>query len=162
MIIGVMIGVAVMVAIDLANASASQAFNLSTEAVVGKATHQILGSPQGIPEEVYIDLRRSGLTRFAAPVISEYVTSPRLGGQPFHWPNNRMAFNLVQDIAASRLIFDCGVPLVHISGHGVASHLMTNIHEIEEYVQSRGDIGNYLCEIYRNFWSGRLTQNART
>jgi hypothetical protein len=39
---------------------------------------------------------------------------------------------------------------------------MTNIHEIEEYVQDRGAIGDYLCEIYRNFWSGRLTQNART
>ncbi len=83
MIIGVMIGVAVMVAIDLANASASQAFNLSTEAVVGKATHQILGGPQGIPEEVYVNLRRSGLTQQAAPVISIYVTSPQLGGQPF-------------------------------------------------------------------------------
>lgn len=39
MILGVAVGVAVMVSIDLANASAARAFELSTEAVTGKATH---------------------------------------------------------------------------------------------------------------------------
>ena len=36
MVVGVMLGVAVMVAIDLANAAASRAFDLSTEAIAGK------------------------------------------------------------------------------------------------------------------------------
>ena len=39
MIVGITLGVAVAVAIDLANSSASRAFDLSTEAVAGKATH---------------------------------------------------------------------------------------------------------------------------
>ncbi len=83
MIAGLMIGVAVMVAIDLANVSAGKAFTLSTEAVVGKATHQIVGGPQGIPEEVYIELRRQGLSIPAAPVVTEYIASPQLGNRPF-------------------------------------------------------------------------------
>ena len=44
MVLGIALGVAVMVAIDLANASASQAFQLSTESITGKATHQIVGT----------------------------------------------------------------------------------------------------------------------
>lgn len=88
------------------------------------------------------------------PRIIDRIVVIWLGGQPFHWPNNRGAFNLVQDIAASRVVFDCGVPLVHLPCHGVTSHLMTNMQEIEQYVQDRGAIGNYLCEIYRNYHPG--------
>ena len=47
MVLGITLGVAVVVAIDLANASASRAFDLSTEAVAGRATHQIDGGPAG-------------------------------------------------------------------------------------------------------------------
>ena len=46
MMLGIALGVAVVVAIDLANTSASRAFALSTETVVGKATHQMHGRPQ--------------------------------------------------------------------------------------------------------------------
>jgi putative ABC transport system permease protein len=47
MVLGISLGVAVVVAIDLANASASRAFDLSTESVTGKATHQISAGPGG-------------------------------------------------------------------------------------------------------------------
>jgi putative ABC transport system permease protein len=42
-ILGVALGVAMVIAIDLANGSASRAFELSSESVAGKATHQIIG-----------------------------------------------------------------------------------------------------------------------
>ena len=61
MVLGITLGVAVVVAVDLANASASRAFDLSTSAVAGKATHQITGGPQGLEENIYTDLRRAGL-----------------------------------------------------------------------------------------------------
>jgi putative ABC transport system permease protein len=83
MTIGIMLGVAVVVAVDLANASAGKAFELSAEAVAGKATHQILGGPLGIGEKLYSRLRRIGLDVPMAPVISEFVSSPELGGQTF-------------------------------------------------------------------------------
>jgi len=80
MVLGITLGVAVVVAIDLANASASQAFDLSTAAVAGNATHHIVGGPGGLDQELYTSLRRSGAVDIAAPVVSEYFVSPELGG----------------------------------------------------------------------------------
>lgn len=82
MILGITLGVAVVVAVDLANASASRAFDLSTETVAGRATHQISGGPQGLDEAVYTRLRLSGLVDAAAPVVTNYISSPQLGGRP--------------------------------------------------------------------------------
>ena len=82
MVLGIALGVAVVVAIDLANASAGRAFTLSTETVTGKTTHQIEGSLGSVEETLYARLQREGAADLAAPVISEYVTSPELGDLP--------------------------------------------------------------------------------
>ncbi len=68
---GVALAVAVVVGIDLANASAERAFRLSVDDVAGRATHQIVAGPMGVDEEVYGKLRRSGIAdaRSSAPVI---------------------------------------------------------------------------------------------
>jgi putative ABC transport system permease protein len=79
MILGIALGVAVMVAIDLANTAASRAFDLSTDAIAGRATHQILGGPDGLPEDVYTRLRVEAGVTAAAPVVTYFVTSPQLG-----------------------------------------------------------------------------------
>jgi len=68
-VIGIALGVAVVVAVDVANHSARAAFQLSVERVSGKATHQIEGAGGGIPEEIYVRLRREQGLRPAAPVI---------------------------------------------------------------------------------------------
>jgi putative ABC transport system permease protein len=83
MILGITLGVAVVVAVDLANASASRAFDLSTAAVAGRATHEIVGGPDGLDESLYVHLRRQGMIRVAAPIVTDYVSSPQLGGRPF-------------------------------------------------------------------------------
>ncbi len=82
MVIGVTIGVAVVVAIDLANASASRAFDISTDAIVGRATHQVVGGPQGLDDAVYTRLVRRGVIDAAAPVITEFVFSPQIDDRP--------------------------------------------------------------------------------
>jgi putative ABC transport system permease protein len=82
MILGIALGVAVVVSIDLANASASRAFDLSTEAVAGKATHQVIGGPGGLDQEIYVDLKTSAVQVPLAPVIQAYVVSNELGGYP--------------------------------------------------------------------------------
>lgn len=80
-VLGVALGVAVIVSIDLANASATRAFSLSSEAVSGRATHQVVGGPEGLPDSAF---RRLVLeTDFpAAPVVEGYVLVPRRPGQP--------------------------------------------------------------------------------
>jgi putative ABC transport system permease protein len=82
MIVGITLGVAVIVAIDLANASASQAFDLSVDSVAGRATHQIVGGPGGLDEAIYTRLRLAGAVDAAAPVVTDYVASPQLGDRP--------------------------------------------------------------------------------
>lgn len=82
MILGIALGVAVIVAVDIANASAVRAFSLSTEAIAGKATHQITGGVNGLREEVYSDLKRKGMDVAMAPVVGALVSSPQLGERP--------------------------------------------------------------------------------
>ena len=76
MVLGISIGVAVSVGIDIANLSASRAFDLSTETIAGRATHYISGGSQGVDDALYVSLRRAGLDIPTAPVITDYVTSP--------------------------------------------------------------------------------------
>lgn len=80
-LIGVALGVAVVVAIDLANQSARRSFTLSTNSVVGRATHQIVGGPNGLSEDVYADLRVAGV-RAIAPVVESHVADS--SGRVFH------------------------------------------------------------------------------
>src|SRR5437867_2607093 len=68
-ILGIALGVAVAVSIDLANGSALRAFALATEAVSGRATHQIWGGPSGLPDDVYRRLRVDVGVRRAAPIV---------------------------------------------------------------------------------------------
>ncbi len=83
MVVGITLGVAVAVAVDLANASASRAFALSTEAVAGKATHFISGGPTGIDEAIYTKLKRAGIQNPMAPILTAYISAPRLGSGLF-------------------------------------------------------------------------------
>ncbi len=81
--LGIALGVAVAVSIDLANESARRAFALATEAVAGRATHQILGGPSGLPEELYRTLRVDLGARAAAPVVVGDVASLDVPGRTF-------------------------------------------------------------------------------
>jgi putative ABC transport system permease protein len=83
LILGVAIGVAMMVSIDLANGSAQRAFELSTDAVTGLTTHRVVSaSANGLDESVYHDLRRQLGYTLSAPVVEGYVLTPDLGNQP--------------------------------------------------------------------------------
>jgi putative ABC transport system permease protein len=81
-IIGVGLGVAMIVAIDLANGAANRAFSLSTEAVAGKTTHQIVGGPSGLDEDIYVALRQQLGYRLSAPIVEGYVVAEELDMQP--------------------------------------------------------------------------------
>ena len=87
MTLGIALGVAVMVSIDLANASAARAFDLSTSAVTGRATHSIIGSAEGVDESFYVKLRTDPQWRSmqvqSAPLVIAYTASPQLGNVPF-------------------------------------------------------------------------------
>lgn len=82
LVTGVAIGVAMIVAIDLANGSAQRAFELGAETVAGRATHQITGGSSGLDETLYTTLRTEAGYRNSAPVVESYVSAPELDAQP--------------------------------------------------------------------------------
>ena len=84
------------------------------------------------------------------PRIIEKIVLVWLGGNALHWPHTN-EFNLMGDVLASRLVLDCGVPLVLIPCAGVTTHLRTTVSEIEQYVQGQGAIGDYLSETFKNY-----------
>lgn len=81
-VLGVALGVAMIVAIDIANTSALRAFDLFTESIAGRTTHQILGGPNGIPQDLYRRLRIDLGMRESAPVVTAYVQALTLDQQP--------------------------------------------------------------------------------
>jgi putative ABC transport system permease protein len=81
-VVGVALGVAMVIAIDIANGSANRAFTLSAESITGKATHQIIGGPTGLPTDLYTQIRTELDIRESAPVIEGYVRAAELGDQP--------------------------------------------------------------------------------
>src|SRR3972149_1908979 len=82
LVLGVALGVAVVVAIDMANGSARRAFAISAEAVVGRATHQIRGGPAGVPESLYRQMRVDWGIRDIAPVVEGLGLALDLDRQP--------------------------------------------------------------------------------
>jgi putative ABC transport system permease protein len=83
-ILGIALGVAVAVSIDLANGSALRAFALATEAVSGRATHQIVGGPSGLSDDVYRRLRLELGVRRAAPVVEGDIALAGERARTFH------------------------------------------------------------------------------
>ena len=83
LVVGVAIGVAMMVSIDLANGSAQRAFELSTDAVTGRATHRIVpAGPDALQDAVYVQLRQDLGYTLSAPVVEGYVLAEELGALP--------------------------------------------------------------------------------
>lgn len=81
-VLGVALGVAMIVGIDMANSSASRAFGLFTESITGRTTHQISAGPSGIPEDLYRQIRVELGWKQAAPVVTDYAQAQELSNQP--------------------------------------------------------------------------------
>ncbi|HKI46842.1 MAG TPA: FtsX-like permease family protein [Balneolales bacterium] len=81
--LGVAIGVALILSIDISNQSAERAFSLSSQMVTGKATDQITAGSGGIQDSLYRRLRLN-LRVPMAPVVETYVQTPDHPGYTLH------------------------------------------------------------------------------
>ena len=82
LILGILLGVAVVIAVDYANESAKKALELSTQSITGKSTHQIVSSGDPIDEQFFVELIRSGLVTYTTPIVEGYVNVLSLNNQP--------------------------------------------------------------------------------
>jgi putative ABC transport system permease protein len=82
--LGVALGIAVFVSVQIANNSVLAAFSATLDAVAGKANLQIMGGANGLPESVYVRLKARPDARIqaAVPIISKTLVSPSLKENP--------------------------------------------------------------------------------
>ncbi|MDX2075751.1 MAG: FtsX-like permease family protein [bacterium] len=80
-ILGVALGVAMVIAIDVANGSAQRAFDLSAQSISGNATHQIIGTSDSLSTTLFDQIRVDLGLRTSAPIVEEYVRGVQLGNQ---------------------------------------------------------------------------------
>ncbi|MBR4881778.1 MAG: nucleoside hydrolase [Clostridia bacterium] len=80
------------------------------------------------------------------PAMTENCVIVWLGGSSFDMPRFANEFNMVQDIAAARVLCNCKVPLVLIPAWGVTDHLLTTKYELEHWLRDKNKICAYLLE----------------
>ena len=72
-----------------------------------------------------------------------------LGGSPYE-TGSYADLNFTEDVHAVRVLFDSGIPVVHVVGYVVSEMMRTTEPEMARYVKGRGKIGDYLYQLYRD------------
>ena len=80
------------------------------------------------------------------PEIKERIVIVWLGGNALDWPVNN-EFNMMQDVAAARVVFGCRVPLVQLPCMGVVSAFTTTGPELEFHLKGKNKLCDYLYDI---------------
>jgi purine nucleosidase len=92
------------------------------------------------------------------PGIADRIVVVWLGGNPGYW-HRAVEFNVEQDMHASHVLFDSGVPLVHVPCRNVTEHLRTTQAEIDRFVRGSGSIGDYLADIFAGHFSDHFARS---
>jgi putative ABC transport system permease protein len=153
MVLGVALGVAVVVAIDLANTSARRGFLRSTQAVTGRATHRVTGGPEGLAGDVFRRIRVQAGLRASTPVVEGYATALDLDRQPLRVLGvdplsdapfrDRLGDGSLAEPGLARLFVDpkavvVGSALAHRYGLGIGSPLRVQVHGRIETLEIAG------------------------
>ncbi len=77
------------------------------------------------------------------PNIKENCVVVWLGGHAQHMPDTA-EYNMRQDIAAARIVFGCGVPLVQLPCIGVVSEFTTSEWELKHWLGGKNQLCDYL------------------
>lgn len=80
------------------------------------------------------------------PHMKENCVIVWLGGHGTHIPLAASEFNMHQDIAAARIVFGCGVPLIQLPCVGVVDCASTSQFELQHWIQGKSKLCDYLYE----------------
>lgn len=127
----------------------------ATEPLASDAVEHLIATARATPadaEPLYV-VALGCVTNVAsalllAPDIAERIVVVWTSGYPSHAPQINFSLNLEQDLAASRVLFDSGVPLVYLPGFQVGAQLRLSLPEMTQHVQRCGAIGAYLHRLY--------------
>lgn len=82
------------------------------------------------------------------PSIIEKIVVIWLGGTAVSWPSAN-EYNLEQDVTASRIILDCGVPLMQLPCAGVVSNFRMSVPEAEKHIGGKNALCDYLLGLLK-------------
>lgn len=80
------------------------------------------------------------------PKIVDRIVIVWLGGTAHHWPDD-LEFNLMQDVAAARVVMGCGAAFVQLPCAGVVSAFTTTQGELEMHLKGKNKLCDYLVGI---------------
>jgi len=79
------------------------------------------------------------------PSIKEKMVLVWLGGHSQEWPHTA-EFNMMQDVAAARVVFGCGVPLVQLPAGGIVEQFAASGPELEYWLKGKNALCDYLLQ----------------
>ena len=79
------------------------------------------------------------------PAITERIVVIWLGGHGNEFKNPASEFNMKQDIAGARVLFNCKAPLVQLPCAGVVSGFTTTKPELEYWLKDKNPLADYLA-----------------
>lgn len=103
------------------------------------------------PEKPLYIVAIGAITNVASAILLEPEMAQRcvvvwLGGHGTHISRGASEFNMQQDIAAARIIFGCGVPLVQLPCFGVVDRFSTSRYELAHWLKGKNPLCDYLYE----------------
>lgn len=79
------------------------------------------------------------------PAIADRMVVVFLGGHALNWPDNA-EFNMKQDVAAARVVFSSGVPLVMLPCLGVVNVFSTTGPELDFWLRGKNALCDFLVQ----------------
>ena len=67
-----------------------------------------------------------------------------LGGHAVHMPDGVNEYNMRQDVAGARIVFGCGIRLVHLPCNGVVDRFLTTKPELAYWLKGKNELCDYL------------------
>ena len=122
----------------------------STPAESPAARELVRLSGIGAADDLLYIIAIGAITNVASALLIDPSMADRsvvvwLGGHAAHWPDTN-EFNMGQDVAAARVIFDSGVPVIQLPCMGVVSELRTTGPELEHWLRGKNKICDYLAD----------------
>lgn len=121
-----------------------------TTPVESPAADDLIARVKALPEgEVLYVVAIGAITNVAsalikAPEIGDKIVIVWLGGHATHWADTQ-EFNMMQDVAAARVVFDSTAALVQLPCMGVVDHCSVTKPELEYWLMGKNPLADYLA-----------------
>lgn len=124
--------------------------NESTPQSSPAADHLISLAKRYSPDDPLYVVAIGAITNVASavikdPSICENIVVVYLGGHALHYHDTH-EFNMMQDVAAARVIYTCGAPYVQLPCMGVVSAFTTTAPELDYWLVGKTPLSTYLAE----------------